>query len=184
MNSVASTKSVAERCGFVEANYLTVLTPITKTHGKHDMQVLLCIMVAGGLYKLRDQKPEQPDEKATYKGKKGYKRQRQTRLREAGHGKLDDPVHRISINKVASSGIPSTVQQIYRWKEEDFRVVKIEADLILEANRYSVDRNKIWRKWRMLSYLSYGFTEEIEDVTWCYGCKAHGDPNGKNDQRK
>ncbi|GFS72369.1 retrovirus-related Pol polyprotein from transposon TNT 1-94 [Trichonephila clavipes] len=29
----------------------------------------------------------------------------------------------------------STVQQIYRWKEEDFRVVKIEAELILEANR-------------------------------------------------
>ncbi|GFX05680.1 uncharacterized protein TNCV_3197971 [Trichonephila clavipes] len=27
------------------------------------------------------------------------------------------------------------VQQIYRWKEEDFRVVKIEAELILEANR-------------------------------------------------
>ncbi|GFW32765.1 retrovirus-related Pol polyprotein from transposon TNT 1-94 [Trichonephila clavipes] len=29
----------------------------------------------------------------------------------------------------------STVQQIYRWNEEDFRVVKIEAELILEANR-------------------------------------------------
>ncbi|GFU86060.1 hypothetical protein TNCV_15231 [Trichonephila clavipes] len=41
----------------------------------------------------------------------------------------------ISINKVASSEFQSTVQQIYRWKEEDFRVVKIEAELILEANR-------------------------------------------------
>ncbi|GFQ75574.1 uncharacterized protein TNCT_695091 [Trichonephila clavata] len=30
----------------------------------------------------------------------------------------------------------STVQQIYRWKEEDLRTaVKIEAELILEANR-------------------------------------------------
>ncbi|GFR06804.1 retrovirus-related Pol polyprotein from transposon RE1 [Trichonephila clavata] len=29
----------------------------------------------------------------------------------------------------------STVQQIYRWKEEDFTAVKIEAELILEANR-------------------------------------------------
>ncbi|GFV28858.1 hypothetical protein TNCV_1989921 [Trichonephila clavipes] len=26
-------------------------------------------------------------------------------------------------------------KQIYRWKEEDFRVVKIEAELILQANR-------------------------------------------------
>ncbi|GFX70194.1 uncharacterized protein TNCV_4616321 [Trichonephila clavipes] len=29
----------------------------------------------------------------------------------------------------------STVQQIYRWKEEVSGVVKIEAELILEANR-------------------------------------------------
>ncbi|GFW20661.1 uncharacterized protein TNCV_1048841 [Trichonephila clavipes] len=56
-----------------------------------------------------------------------------TRLQEAGH-KLDD-LYWISINKVASFKFQSTVQQIYRWKEEDFRVVKIEAELILEANR-------------------------------------------------
>ncbi|GFU99435.1 hypothetical protein TNCV_4177341 [Trichonephila clavipes] len=48
-------------------------------------------------------KPEQPDEEATYKEKLDLQLQFQ-----------------------------STVQQIYRWKKEDFRVVKIEAELILK----------------------------------------------------
>ncbi|GFW92242.1 retrovirus-related Pol polyprotein from transposon TNT 1-94 [Trichonephila clavipes] len=54
-----------------------------------------------------------------------------TRLQEAGH-KLDD----LYIGFQLIRWLPQEFQsKIYRWKEEDFRVVKIEAELILEANR-------------------------------------------------
>ncbi|GFU69077.1 retrovirus-related Pol polyprotein from transposon TNT 1-94 [Trichonephila clavipes] len=49
----------------------------------------------------------------------------------------------------------STVQQIYRWKEEDFRVVKIEAELILEANRLQLMKQDLEKAEN--AYLS-GFT--------------------------
>ncbi|GFY25522.1 retrovirus-related Pol polyprotein from transposon TNT 1-94 [Trichonephila clavipes] len=57
-----------------------------------------------------------------------------TRLQEAGH-KLDDLYIGFQLIRWLPQELQSTVQQIYRWKEEDFRVVKIEAELILEANR-------------------------------------------------
>ncbi|GFY15287.1 retrovirus-related Pol polyprotein from transposon TNT 1-94 [Trichonephila clavipes] len=57
-----------------------------------------------------------------------------TRLQEAGH-KLDDLYIGFQLIRWLPQEFQSTVQQIYRWKEEDFRVVKIEAELILEANR-------------------------------------------------
>ncbi|GFX90579.1 uncharacterized protein TNCV_3193971, partial [Trichonephila clavipes] len=57
-----------------------------------------------------------------------------TRLQKAGH-KLDDLYIGFQLIRWLPQEFQSTVQQIYRWKEEDFRVVKIEAELILEANR-------------------------------------------------
>ncbi|GFV17865.1 uncharacterized protein TNCV_3236151 [Trichonephila clavipes] len=59
-----------------------------------------------------------------------------TRLQEAGH-KLDDLYIGFQLIRWLPQEFQSTVQQIYRWKQEDFRVVKIEAELILEANRLS-----------------------------------------------
>ncbi|KAF8785428.1 hypothetical protein HNY73_010963 [Argiope bruennichi] len=60
-----------------------------------------------------------------------------TRLQEAGH-KLDDLYIGFQLIRWLPQEFQSTVQQSYRWKEEDFRVVKIEAELILEANRLTL----------------------------------------------
>ncbi|GFU17401.1 uncharacterized protein TNCV_4565981 [Trichonephila clavipes] len=56
-----------------------------------------------------------------------------TRLQQVGH-KLDDLYIGFQLIRWLPQEFQSTVQQIYRWKEE-FRAVKIEAELILEANR-------------------------------------------------
>ncbi|GFX03538.1 uncharacterized protein TNCV_4751231 [Trichonephila clavipes] len=73
-----------------------------------------------------------------------------TRLQEAGH-KLDDLYIGFQLIRWLPQEFQSTVQQIYRWKEEDFRVVKIEAELILEANRLQLMKQDLWRKRRMLT---------------------------------
>ncbi|GFS53531.1 transposable element Tcb2 transposase [Trichonephila clavipes] len=73
-----------------------------------------------------------------------------TRLQEAGH-KLDDLyIGFHTLIRWLPQEFQSTVQQIYRWKEEDFRVVKIEAELILEANRLQLMKQDL-RKRRMLT---------------------------------
>ncbi|GFQ96827.1 uncharacterized protein TNCT_663991 [Trichonephila clavata] len=59
-----------------------------------------------------------------------------TRLQEAGH-KLDDLYIGFQLIRWLPQEFQSTVQQIYRWKE-DFTAVKIEAELILEANRHQL----------------------------------------------
>ncbi|GFY13479.1 retrovirus-related Pol polyprotein from transposon TNT 1-94 [Trichonephila clavipes] len=88
----------------------------------------------------------------------------------------------ISINKVASSGIPVyRVQQIYRWKEEDFRVVKIEAELILEANRLQLMKKDLEKAEN--AYLS-SFPSKKSKTLPGATAAAHGDPNGKNDYQK
>ncbi|GFV81941.1 retrovirus-related Pol polyprotein from transposon TNT 1-94 [Trichonephila clavipes] len=97
-------------------------------------------------------KPEQPDEEATYKEK------------------LDLQLR-----------IQSTVQQIYRWKEEDFRVVKIEAELILEANRLQLMKQDLEKAEN--AYLS-SFTSKKSKTLPGATAAAHGDPNGKNDYQK
>ncbi|GFT05091.1 retrovirus-related Pol polyprotein from transposon TNT 1-94 [Trichonephila clavipes] len=58
-----------------------------------------------------------------------------TRLQEVLDDKLDDLYIGFQLIRWLPQEFQSTVQQVYRWKEEDFRVVKIEAELILEANR-------------------------------------------------
>ncbi|GFV64003.1 retrovirus-related Pol polyprotein from transposon TNT 1-94, partial [Trichonephila clavipes] len=72
-----------------------------------------------------------------------------TRLQEVGH-KLDDLYIGFQLIKWLPQEFQSTVQQIYRWKEE-FRAVKIEAELILEANRLQLMKQDLGRKRRMLT---------------------------------
>ncbi|GFX76720.1 uncharacterized protein TNCV_664271 [Trichonephila clavipes] len=92
-----------------------------------------------------------------------------TRLQEAGH-KLDDLYIGFQLIRWLPQEFQSTVQQIYRWKEEDFRVVKIEAELILEANRLQLMKQDLEKSGECL--LEQFHFEEVEDVTWCYGCSS------------
>ncbi|GFX85224.1 hypothetical protein TNCV_166761, partial [Trichonephila clavipes] len=48
-------------------------------------------------------------------------------------------------------------KQIYRWKEEDFRVVKIEAELILEANRLQLMKQEFEGKAENAYLRSFNF---------------------------
>ncbi|GFW65112.1 retrovirus-related Pol polyprotein from transposon TNT 1-94 [Trichonephila clavipes] len=101
-----------------------------------------------------------------------------TRLQEAGH-KLDDLYIGFQLIRWLPQEFQSTVQHIYRWKEEDFRVVKIEAELILEANRLQLMKQDLEKAEN--AYLSSFTSKTLPGAT----AAAHGDPNGKNDyQRK
>ncbi|GFW66255.1 retrovirus-related Pol polyprotein from transposon TNT 1-94 [Trichonephila clavipes] len=100
-----------------------------------------------------------------------------TRLQEAGH-KLDDLYIGFQLIRWLPQEFQSTVQQIYRWKEEDFRVVKIEAELILEANRLQLMKQDLEKAEN--AYLSSFTSKTLPGAT----AAAHGDPNGKNDYQK
>ncbi|GFU19376.1 retrovirus-related Pol polyprotein from transposon TNT 1-94 [Trichonephila clavipes] len=103
-----------------------------------------------------------------------------TRLQEAGH-KLDDLYIGFQLIRWLPQEFQSTVQQIYRWKEEDFRVVKIEAELILEANRLQLMKQDLEKAEN--AYLST-FTSKKSKTLPSATAAAHGDPNGKNDYQK
>ncbi|GFV58451.1 retrovirus-related Pol polyprotein from transposon TNT 1-94 [Trichonephila clavipes] len=103
-----------------------------------------------------------------------------TRLQEAGH-KLDDLYIGFQLIRCLPQEFQSTVQQIYRWKEEDFRVVKIEAELILEANRLQLMKQDLEKAEN--AYLS-SFTSKKSKSLPSATAAAHGDPNGKNDYQK
>ncbi|GFW10254.1 retrovirus-related Pol polyprotein from transposon TNT 1-94 [Trichonephila clavipes] len=103
-----------------------------------------------------------------------------TRLQEAGH-KLDDLYIGFLLIRWPPQEFQSTVQQIYRWKEEDFRVVKIEAELILEANRLQLMKQDLEKAEN--AYLS-SFTSKKSKTLPGATAAAHGDPNGKNDYQK
>ncbi|GFS55448.1 retrovirus-related Pol polyprotein from transposon TNT 1-94 [Trichonephila clavipes] len=103
-----------------------------------------------------------------------------TRLQEAGH-KLDDLYIGFQLIRWLPQKFQSTVQQIYRWKEEDFRVVKIEAELILEANRLQLMKQDLEKAEN--AYLS-SFTLKKSKTLPGATAAAHGDPNGKNDYQK
>ncbi|GFW30843.1 retrovirus-related Pol polyprotein from transposon TNT 1-94 [Trichonephila clavipes] len=103
-----------------------------------------------------------------------------TRLQEAGH-KLDDLYIGFQLIRWLPQEFQSTVQQIYRWKEEDFRVVKIEAELILEANRLQLMKQDLEKAEN--AYLS-SFTSMKSKTLPGATAAAHGDPNGKNDYQK
>ncbi|GFW30512.1 uncharacterized protein TNCV_454501 [Trichonephila clavipes] len=103
-----------------------------------------------------------------------------TRAREAGH-KLDDLYIGFQLIRWLPQEFQSTVQQIYRWKEEDYRVVKIEAELILEANRLQLMKQGLEKAEN--AYLS-SFTSKKSKTLPGATAAAHGDPNGKNDYQK
>ncbi|GFY23680.1 retrovirus-related Pol polyprotein from transposon TNT 1-94 [Trichonephila clavipes] len=103
-----------------------------------------------------------------------------TRLQEAGH-KLDDLYIGFQLIRWLPQEFQSTMQQIYRWKEEDFRVVKIEAELILEANRLQLMKQDLEKAEN--AYLS-SFTSKKSKTLPGATAAAHGDPNGKNDYQK
>ncbi|GFX10988.1 retrovirus-related Pol polyprotein from transposon TNT 1-94 [Trichonephila clavipes] len=103
-----------------------------------------------------------------------------TRLQEAGH-KLDDLYIGFQLIRWLPQEFQSTVQQIYRWKEEDFRVVKIEAEMILEANRLQLMKQDLEKAEN--AYLS-SFTSKKSKTLPGATAAVHGDPNGKNDYQK
>ncbi|GFV34622.1 retrovirus-related Pol polyprotein from transposon TNT 1-94 [Trichonephila clavipes] len=188
MNSVASTLNRVTDMEF--NNQISVLTPNNWNTWKHDMQVLL--MHYGYWQFIIQTKPEQPDEEATYKEKLDLQLREDvgifisrvktaaTRLQEAGH-KLDDLYIGFQLIRWLPQEFQSTVQQIYRWKEEDFRVVKIEAELILEANRLQLMKQDLEKAEN--AYLS-SFTSKKSKTLPGATAAAHGDPNGKNDYQK
>ncbi|GFV73198.1 retrovirus-related Pol polyprotein from transposon TNT 1-94 [Trichonephila clavipes] len=171
-------------------NQISVLTPNNWNTWKHDMQVLL--MHYGCWQFIIQTKPEQPDEEATYKEKLDLQLREDvgifisrvktaaTRLQEAGH-KLDDLYIGFQLIRWLPQEFQSTVQQIYRWKEEDFRVVKIEAELILEANRLQLMKQDLEKAEN--AYLS-SFTSKKSKTLPGATAAAHGNPNGKNDYQK
>ncbi|GFU83345.1 retrovirus-related Pol polyprotein from transposon TNT 1-94 [Trichonephila clavipes] len=188
MNSVASTLNRVTDIEF--DNQISVLPPNNWNTWKHDMQVLL--MHYGCWQFIIQTKPEQPDEEATYKEKLDLQLREDvgifisrvktaaTRLQEAGH-KLDDLYIGFQLIRWLPQEFQSTVQQIYRWKEEDFRVVKIEAELILEANRLQLMKQDLEKAEN--AYLS-SFTSKKSKTLPGATAAAHGDPNGKNDYQK
>ncbi|GFU76622.1 retrovirus-related Pol polyprotein from transposon TNT 1-94, partial [Trichonephila clavipes] len=93
-----------------------------------------------------------------------------TRLQEAGH-KLDDLYIGFQLIRWLPQEFQSTVQQIYRWKEEDFRVVKIEAELILEANRLQLMKQDLEKAEN--AYLS-SFTSKKSKTLPGATAAAHG----------
>ncbi|GFV11089.1 retrovirus-related Pol polyprotein from transposon TNT 1-94 [Trichonephila clavipes] len=103
-----------------------------------------------------------------------------TRLQEACH-KLDDLYIGFQLISWLPREFQSTVQQIYRWKEEDFRVVKIEAELILEANRLQLMKQDLEKAKN--AYLSSFISKKSKTLPGATAA-AHGDPNGKNDYQK
>ncbi|GFV08579.1 uncharacterized protein TNCV_293361 [Trichonephila clavipes] len=172
MNSVASTLNRVADMEF--NNQISVLTPNNWNTWKHDMQVLL--MHYGCWQFIMQTKLEQPDKEATYK----EKIRSTTSLQEAGH-KLDDLYIGFQLIRWLPQEFQSTVQQIYRWKEEDFRVVKIEAELILEANRLQLMKQELEKAEN--AYLS-SFTSKKSKTLPGATAAAHGNPNGKNDYQK
>ncbi|GFY25161.1 copia protein [Trichonephila clavipes] len=188
MNSVASTLNRVTDMEF--NNQISVLTQNNWNTWKHDMQVLL--MHYGCWQFIIQTKPEQPDEEATYKEKLDLQLREDvgifisrvktaaTRLQEAGH-KLDDLYIGFQLIRWLPQEFQSTVQQIYRWKEEDFRVVKIEAELILEANRLQLMKQDLEKAEN--AYLS-SFTSKKSKTLPGATAAAHGNPNGKNDYQK
>ncbi|GFQ66214.1 retrovirus-related Pol polyprotein from transposon TNT 1-94 [Trichonephila clavata] len=98
-----------------------------------------------------------------------------TRLQEAGH-KLDDLYIGPQLIRWLPQEFQSTVQQIYRWKEEDFTAVKIEAELILEANRLQLMKQDLEKAEAV--YFSNFISKKMRKVprniysSWWYDCNS------------
>ncbi|GFY42229.1 retrovirus-related Pol polyprotein from transposon TNT 1-94 [Trichonephila inaurata madagascariensis] len=83
------------------------------------------------------------------------------------------------VTRVASSReFQSIVQQIYRWKEDDFTADKIEAEFILEANRLQLMKQDLEKAEN--AYLS-SFTSNKKSKTFPGAtAAAHEDPSAKS----
>ncbi|GBM11644.1 Retrovirus-related Pol polyprotein from transposon TNT 1-94 [Araneus ventricosus] len=68
-----------------------------------------------------------------------------SRLQEAGH-KVDDLYLGFQMIRYVPQEFQSTIQQIYRWKDGEFTAGKIEAELILEANRLQLMKQDLEKK--------------------------------------
>ncbi|GFT89428.1 retrovirus-related Pol polyprotein from transposon TNT 1-94 [Trichonephila clavipes] len=193
MNSVASTLNRVTDMEF--NNQISVLTQNNWNTWKHDMQVLL--MHYGCWQFIIQTKPEQPDEEATYKEKLDLQLRKDrcytliyTNISSDLKNLITETTDGVTAWKILKDHFEpvtrarefqSTVQQIYRWKEEDFRVVKIEAELILEANRLQLMKQDLEKAEN--AYLS-SFTSKKSKTLPGATAAAHGDPNGKNDYQK
>ncbi|GFV58697.1 retrovirus-related Pol polyprotein from transposon TNT 1-94 [Trichonephila clavipes] len=159
------------------------------------MQVLL--MHYGCWQFIIQTKPEQPDEEATYKEKLDLQLRKDrcytliyTNISSDLKNLITETTDGVAAWKILKDHFEpvtrarefqSTVQQIYRWKEENFRVVKIEAELILEANRLQLMKQDLEKAEN--AYLS-SFTSKKSKTLPGATAAAHGDPNGKNDYQK
>ncbi|GFX46570.1 retrovirus-related Pol polyprotein from transposon TNT 1-94 [Trichonephila clavipes] len=193
MNSVASTLNRVRDMEF--NNQISVLTQNNWNTWKHDMQVLL--MHYGCWQFIMQTKPEQPDEEATYKEKLDLQLRKDrcytliyTNISSDLKNLITETTDGVAAWKILKDHFEpvtrarefqSTVQQIYRWKEEDFRVVKIEAELILEANRLQLMKQDLEKAEN--AYLS-SFTSKKSKTLPGATAAAHGDSNGKNDYQK
>ncbi|GFY64931.1 retrovirus-related Pol polyprotein from transposon TNT 1-94 [Trichonephila inaurata madagascariensis] len=101
-----------------------------------------------------------------------------TRLQEAGH-KFDDLYIGFQLIRWLPQEFQSTVQQIYRWKEENFRAIKIESELILEANRLQLMKQDLEKAEN--AYLSSFTLKKKSKIFPGATAAAHGDPSGKKD---
>ncbi|GFW33843.1 retrovirus-related Pol polyprotein from transposon RE1 [Trichonephila clavipes] len=176
-------------------NQISVLTPNNWNTWKHDMQVLL--MHYGCWQFIIQTKPEQPDEEATYKEKLDLQLRKDrcytliyTNISSDLKNLITETTDGVAAWKILKDHFEpvtkarefqSTVQQIYRWKEEDFRVVKIEPELILEANRLQLMKQDLEKA--VNAYLS-SFTSKKSKTLPGATAAAHGDPKGKNDYQK
>ncbi|GFX42675.1 retrovirus-related Pol polyprotein from transposon TNT 1-94 [Trichonephila clavipes] len=175
-------------------NQISVLTPNNWNTWKHDMRVLL--MHYGCWQFIIQTKSEQPDEEATYKEKLDLQLRKDrcytwiyTNISSDLKNLITETTDVAALNILKDHFEPvtkarefqPTVQQIYRWKEEDFRVVKIEAELILEANRLQLMKQDLEKAEN--AYLS-SFTSKKSKTLPGATAAAHGDPNGKNDYQK
>ncbi|GFV83848.1 hypothetical protein TNCV_387561 [Trichonephila clavipes] len=173
-------------------NQISVLTPNNWNTWKHDMQVLL--MHYGCWQFIIQTKTEQPDEEATYQEKLNLQLRKDrcytliyTNISSDLKNLITETTDGVVAWKILKDHFEpvtrarSTVQQIYRWEEEDFRVVKIEAELILEANRLQLMKQDLEKAEN--AYLS-SFTSKKSKTLPGATAAAHGDPNGKNDYQK
>ncbi|GFY24022.1 retrovirus-related Pol polyprotein from transposon TNT 1-94 [Trichonephila clavipes] len=76
----------------------------------------------------------------------------------------------LSINKVASSGIPVYRATNLQMERRGLQSCQNEAELILEANRLQLMKQDLEKAEN--AYLSSFTSKEVEDVTWCYGCSS------------
>ncbi|GFT95787.1 retrovirus-related Pol polyprotein from transposon TNT 1-94 [Trichonephila clavipes] len=188
MNSVASTLNRVTDMEF--NNQISVLTQHNWNTWRHDMQVLL--MHYGCWQFIIQTKPEQPDEEATYKEKIrsttsedvgifiSRVKTAATRLQEAGH-KLDDLYIGFQLIRWLPRNSSLPCNKSTDGKKRTSELSKIEAELILEANRLQLMKQDLEKAEN--AYLS-SFTSKKSKTLPGATAEAHGDPNGKNDYQK